>query len=187
MRTILFFLFFATITGITYCQMHFDDTLILTKALNIVKKPQQIVYVNSVKSLSRIPDHILDAINNQELLSKNSSYKESLWLTKSEKEYLIENFSKGAIWNSGLFPNSKLINEDSIWTFLRPARAEDNMIIPQAYVYIFTHPIFIRDRTICLVRMTALCGKECGKTRISFYKKMEKEWIEWIILESGEY
>ena len=188
--------------GVTYGQVSQDDTAILLKAFRQITTQRQIVYVDSVNANKSVPERLKDAFQKGTVTDKRQG--NSITLTKAEQNYLLSQLGQQMVWSDSLFPNSKRINADSMWTFLRQMNAQRVLSLNQAasqkdtvtiknlkyyypYVFIFAKPIYIRNNTVCLIAFSAMCGGNCGQTETSFYKKINNEWTKWIIVSAGDF
>ena len=188
--------------GATYGQVSQDDTTILLKAFRQVTKQGQIVYVDTVSAYNDSQGRLLKTIQNGSISDKRNG--NSLALTKAEQDHILTQLGQQTVWSDNLFPNSKRIDADSMWAFLRQMNAQRALSLNQAalqkdtvtikhlrydylYVFTFAKPIYIRDNTLCLIAFGAMCGGECGQTETSFYKKENNEWTKWIIVSAGDF
>ena len=186
----------------TYGQTDQDDTTILRKAFREVTSLRQIVYVDTVNSNRVVPDRLKEIIYKDMITDKQSG--NSLKLKKDEQDYLFSQLSLRTIWTDNIFTDSKLINSDSMWTYLsqenkkrivdmnQAVLSKDTLTLKKlqyyySYVFAFTKPIYIRDNTICLISFAGMCGIECGREETSFYKKENNEWTKWIIVSAGDF
>ncbi len=188
--------------GATYGQVSQDDTTILLKAFRQVTSQRQIVYVDTVNANSSVPERLKERLQKGTVTDKRQG--NSITLTKNEQDYLLSQLGQQTVWSDNLFPNSKRIHSDSMWTHLRQINAQRVLSLNQAalqkdsvtiknlrydypYVFTFAKPIYIRDNTVCLIAFGAMCGGDCGQTETSFYKKENNEWIKWIIVSAGDF
>lgn len=188
--------------GETYGQISQDDTTILLKAFRHVTTQRQIVYVDTVSTYKDSQDQLFKTIKNSSISDKRSG--NTLTLSKAEQDLILTQLRQQTVWSDNLFSNSKRIDADSMWTFLRQMNAQRVLSLNQAalqkdtmtiknlrydypYVFTFAKPIYIRDNTVCLISFGAMCGDNCGQTEPSFYKKENNEWIKWIIVSAGDF
>lgn len=188
--------------GTTYAQVSQDDTTILLKAFRQIIKQDQIVYVDTVNALNGSPDRLLKAIQNGKIIDKRNG--NALTLSKAEKAYILSQLRQQTVWSDNLFPNSKHIVADSVWSYLRQMNTQRAFMLDQAalqkdtmtiknlrykypYVFTFAKPIYLRDNTVCLIAFWATCGSQCGQTETSFYKKANNKWTKWIIVSASDF
>lgn len=190
--------------GSTYGQLSTVDTSILFKAFRQVSSQEQIVYIDTVNENASVPTRLKDIFQKGKVTDLWSG--NSITLKKSEQEYLLSQLGQRIVWNDNLFSNSKRIGLDSMWTFLKKKHTERISAFKQAtmnkdtltinelrklknypFVFTFAKPIYIRDNTVCLISFGAMCGRDCGQTETSFYKKVNKEWTKWIVVTAGEF
>lgn len=199
---VLQFALIFRISGQNICK---DDTIILFKAFREVSLQKTIVYVDTVNKDCKVPNLLKEVFQKNKIIDKgNSKPKNVLKLTKAEKNYLLTQIGQQIVWNNGLFPNSVRIDSDSMWTYLMRQKSikkasmsetilnHDTITFKELnrqynFVYIFTKPIYIRDNTICLITYSAMCGTDCGRSEISFYKKENNIWSKWLIVSAGDY
>lgn len=189
----------------TYGQVGREDTTILLKVFREVSIQELLVYVDKVNMQKSIPIRLKEFIQSGKLsnIRKNKSGTLSA-LTKAEKKYLLTNIKRKTNWPDNLFANSKRINADSLWTFLnqeninritninKAALNQDSLAYKKAtrqfpFVFVFTKPVYIRNNTICLISFAAMCGRDCGRDEISFYKKENNVWTKWIVVSAGDF
>lgn len=186
----------------TYGQVSQDDTTILLKAFRHVTTQRKIVYVDTVSAYNDSNGQLLKTIQNGTISDKING--NSLTLTKAEQNHILTQLGQQTVWSDNLFPNSKLIDTDSMWSFLIQMNAQLSLSLNQAvfqkdtltiknlryerpYIFAFAKPIYIRDKTVCLIAFGAMCGGECGETETSFYKKENNKWTKWIIVSAGVF
>ena len=186
----------------TYGQVSQDDTTILLKAFRQVTWQQPIIYVDIVNANSSVPERLREVFQKGTITDKRKG--NFITLTKTEQDYLLSQLGQQTVWSDNLFSNSKRIDTDSMWTYLRQMNAQRTLSINQAalkndtvlikklkydypYVFTFAKPIYIRNNTVCLIAFGAMCGGECGQTETSFYKKENNEWTKWIIVSAGDF
>ena len=186
----------------TYGQVSQDDTTILLKAFRQVTWQRPIIYVDIVNANSSVPERLREVFQKGTITDKRKG--NFITLTKTEQDYLLSQLGQQTVWSDNLFSNSKRIDTDSMWTYLRQMNAQRTLSINQAalkndtvlikklkydypYVFTFAKPIYIRNNTVCLIAFGAMCGGECGQTETSFYKKENNEWTKWIIVSSGDF
>lgn len=188
-----------------FCQTNIEDTIVLRKVFNEVSSQRQIAYVDSVNMNGYVPDVLMEAIQKGKITDTRKTRKpNSLTLTKAEQNYLLEQITQQTVWSDNLLADSRLIESDSMWVYLRQentkriaamnkaAMENDTLALKKArlnysYVFTFTKPVYIRDNTICLISFAAVCGTECGRNEISFYKKENNEWGKWIVISAGDF
>ncbi len=190
--------------GSTYAQLSIEDTTILCKAFRQITSKEQIVYVDTVNATGSVPTQLKEIFQKGKVTDKRLG--SSITLTKSEQEYLLSQLGQRIVWNDNLFEKGKRICSDSMWNFLGKLNAErvatinkasidkDSLTIKKLqqlknypFVFTFAKPIYIRDNSVCLISLGAMCGGDCGQTETSFYKKENGEWTIWIVVTSGVF
>jgi hypothetical protein len=130
---------------------------------------------------------------------------DSILLTAKEQTYLLQELKKPTItrFADSLFHDSKMVNTDSIFTFLHRKNRQvyDSLVatagFEAAVKYInskssyksfrFTRPLYIRNGTIMLFHFMWLTDTAGGETSLSFYKKENGQWTEWICVTGGAF
>jgi hypothetical protein len=189
----------------TYGQTNQQDTTILMKAFREITRQEQIVYVDTVDMKGYVPDDLKRAIKKGKITDERKTKPpNSLKLTKTEQNYLLERLGQQTVWADNLFTDGRCLNSDSMWIYLREENTKkiaainkavmvkDTLALKKAqskysYVFTFTKPVYIRDNTVCLISFAALCGQDCGQSEISFYKKINDEWVKWILVSSADF
>ncbi|WP_298509228.1 hypothetical protein [uncultured Kordia sp.] len=115
---------------------------------------------------------------------RNTKRTDSITLSSTEKKYLITELraSKNFEWN--LNRKNKLLvvenNESLAVHFL--AKNKNSLL------KIVSKPIFIRNNTIaCVYSADLCCGHIYGHTSLSFYKRINGKWTEWIVICQGDF
>jgi hypothetical protein len=192
-----------------FAQIDPDDTTIFRQIISHIRRSDPIVYVTNVPG-RRIPhdsntfvQHGLNTFIQRGIVFSFTK-EDSLLLTKTEDQYLRKQLSKKTKWPEELFRGSKGIPMDSMWSYLeqqgvikyekikkadstRDMAAINKLQRLYSYVFVFTKPIYIRNKTICLVSYAAMCGGDCGINGVTIYKKENNRWAEWIEVESGAF
>lgn len=159
----------------------------------------------------KINKNDLDKIKSN--LKKNTIYDISktrnqyfIELTKQERRYLLKQIeiARMPYWKDNLFPGSQLILEEDAFDFIKkttheylenynkPTNTEnDRMNLVKNYqrpnIYKFSKPIYLRNRSICLIYFSSICGNPCGFEELCFYKIINNAWTKWIVLKSNVY
>lgn len=186
----------------TYGQDIQNDTTILLNAFKKISSKEQIVYVDTVNPNSSGSDRLKELIKGGTFTDKRNDKR--IILNSTEQDYLLVELAKQVVWSDTLFANSKRIDADSMWTYLKQENKKLSDLRNQAalkmdtttykklqyehqYVFTFAKPIYIRNNTVCLINIKAICGSTCGQEETSFYKKENKKWIKWIEVSHGDY
>lgn len=187
----------------TFGQISKDDNAILNNIFKQVTINEFIVYVDTVNNTDFAAHYRLKDIINKGVITDRKQEK-TIILTKKEKKYLLLQLCEPTVWADSLFPNSKRIQSNEMWTYLSQENNKRREAINQAYlekdtlkikklrydytfVFSLLRPIYIRNNTVCLTSYSAMCGVDCGRTEISFYKKENNEWTKWIIISAGDF
>ncbi len=178
------------------------DTNLLYETMKIVNYNQPIVYIKSMSSFKN--SIYIDKINfgkfyetETDSISINPNTGEeiafvrdidSLILTDKEKKWIIEELGQTTEWENNLFTQSILVNDISEgFKEIENFKNNPNCTPIKGYKYVFTFskPIYIRNETISLVCISAMCGGSCGINDISFYRKKDGKWEKWIKIGGG--
>jgi hypothetical protein len=204
MKYILIIAFFI-LTAFTFGQVPPNDTIVIKDIFWRTTYNEPIVYTDKVEN--GVWDKLKKDLEKKNIIgSTSSNQNDSLKLTDKEQEYLIAQIEKNKafIWPDGLFKNSKRIELDSMWSFLKKERAryselrnkaaksKDTLMINQLknklpWVYTFTKPIYLRDNTICVLYFRKLCGQVEGSQDACICKKKNGKWEGWIFLSGGDW
>jgi hypothetical protein len=196
-------IFILTLTSIYLCsfgQTNVDEIAVLTEALKIVDYQEPIIYIKTLNK-NYESKYLTDKINRNSFYIREGDVidpitgivdsvgknLDSLILTETEVNYLIQVISEPINWEENLFNNSIAVNDQSeAWE--KYVEIRKNVKSKKAlYYFSFTKPIFIRNKTICLLAIAAICGGECGITNFSFYRKVNGKWGKWIRISGGEF
>ncbi|PQJ12625.1 hypothetical protein CJD36_002465 [Flavipsychrobacter stenotrophus] len=185
----------------SYGQINRDDTAVLRTFL----ESRPIVYVDTVDgSINDLTYRLNIMLAKAAITDIRTNNRNKLILTKTEKAYLRANVGKKTVWGKDLFPDAKCITSDSMRPYLRneiiTARVKiekalankDTVTLREiranrAYVFYFTKPIYLRNKTLCFITCVALCGPECGHSQTCFLKKENNEWHTLVVVSAGEF
>lgn len=199
----MFLLFSICISA--FGQSDQQDTVILLNAFRAFYRSGQIVYVDTVENCGFATERLKQAIKKGKLTAIGKTRKDNfIKLNRSERKYLLEQIKIKTIWDDNLFCDSKRICVDSLWTYLKKEKTKyyeelnrstlkkdsltyNKLKYKYPYVFSFKKPIFLKDKTICLISFTALCGNDCGRAEISFYKIQNNEWKKWFVFAAGAF
>lgn len=191
------------ISKITLSQDKVDEIEIVEQAISIEDSKLPIVYIKRSIDLKAPPKKLIDKIQNgifyeTESLGKtieNPSTGEitlfvklvdSLILSDEEKKVILNQLKISKSWDENLLENSiRVENLSDGYRMIK--RIKNSGSIEINYVFSFSVPIFLRENTICMLALTSLCGDDCGKTDISFYKRINNVWKKWISFYGVDY
>lgn len=204
---ILFLLFTCSFSSAA--QATPEEKMVLKEALNIVRYRTPVVYTKSIRTQTKESrQRIIEKIEKgkfYEAVPYNDSfsidpvtgetteyvrYVDSLILTSKEKQHLITDFGKSVRWEKGLFEHSIRVNDHKTgYKTIAVIKENPEKDQPGTFYYIFSfsRPVFIRDGTICLIAVGAICGGDCGIVNISFYRKTHGRWKRWVSVAGGEF
>ena len=135
--------------------------------------------------------------------TRNQSF---IILTKQEKKYLFQQLeiARRPYWKENIFPGSQLIIEEDAFNYIKkttqeylenynkPTNSEtDRMNLVKNYqrpnIFKFSKPIYLRNRSVCLIYFASICGNPCGFDELCFYKIANNTWTKWIVVKSNVY
>lgn len=192
-------------TFFTFGQSDRSELNFLEQLIRQSQPEGQIIYTDKISKVES--DKIKSRIKKTTIydISTNRNQK---WiaLTRKEKKYIFDELEliKKPFWNNNLFPASRLIKEDEVNSYLKKTTQEylenynnpsntgaDRMTMVKNYqkptVFKFTNPIYLRNRTYCLLYYSLVCGFPCGFDELSFYKIENNTWTKWIVVSQNEY
>jgi hypothetical protein len=119
-------------------------------------------------------------------------------INKQIKQY------KDSVWPDSMFANSVCIPKDSMFIYANRATKANIEKHNQAvlhkdvqspyyknqtytWVYGFSKPIYLNGDNICLIYNMAICGNDCGRDEVAFYKKQNGVWKKWVIIGLGDF
>ena len=161
-----------------------EDTTTLTFLNNVIIRKND---TSSIYYTDKVNAGMYDYMMKKSLVKRTikdigNATNDKLILTSEEVTYLKQHLitAKDKIWSDNLFINSSRISVDSTNSFLIQNRNRD--------LYLFSQPIFIRNKTIALFYEVHLCcGDIYGSVDLSFYKKNRDVWQRWIRVDGGAF
>jgi hypothetical protein len=181
------------------------DSLVLNTIYSEIRKAQPFGVINYGEKLpTQAIRNIIKSISKRKIISESAKpTKDSIWLTSIEIKYLQQQLEKlyHFIWRDEIFPNSKRHPTDSLEsvvhhlnkTLLDSSKLlKDSASIGKFYsshrqfsLFNFSKPIFIRKNTIFLLFFLWFNGTNSGSDGLFFYKKKDKVWKKWIVVQQG--
>ena len=135
--------------------------------------------------------------------TRNQNY---IIFTKQEKKYLFQQLEIASrpCWKETIFPGAQLILEEDALNYIKKTTQEylenfnkptntenDRMNLIKNYqrptIFKFSKPIYLRNRSICLVYFASICGNPCGFEELCFYKIANNTWSKWIVVSSRQF
>ena len=135
--------------------------------------------------------------------TRNQNY---IIFTKQEKKYIFQQLEIASrpCWNETIFPGAQLILEEDALNYIKKTTQEylenfnkptntenDRMNLIKNYqrptIFKFSKPIYLRNRSICLVYFASICGNPCGFEELCFYKIANNTWSKWIVVSSRQF
>jgi len=165
----------------------------------------QIIYTDKI-SKGDI-DNIKSHLKSKTLFDVSHTINQnSVTLTRQEIKYIsdqLESFSYD-LWQENLFSGAKLIKESDVMSFIKktnqvylenynnPNNTEtDRMTMVKNYqrpnVFKFSKPIYLRNKSLCLIYFSSVCGNPCGFDELCFYKIENSTWTKWVVVNSKQY
>lgn len=165
----------------------------------------QITYTDKISKVEL--DKIKSRLNKSTIYDLSSTRNQN-WITlnRQEKKYLFEQLEivNNPLWKENLFPGSRLIKEDEVLSYIKKTTQdylenynnpnnteEDKMKLVKNYqrpnVFKFSRPVYLRNRSFCLIYFSSICGNPCGFDELCFYKIENNTWTKWVVVNSNEY
>ena len=135
--------------------------------------------------------------------TRNQNY---IIFTKQEKKYIFQQLEIASrpCWKENIFPGSQLILDEDALNYIKKTTQEylenfnkptntdnDRMNLIKNYqrptIFKFSKPIYLRNRSICLIYFTSICGNPCGFEELCFYKIANNTWSKWIVVSSRQF
>ena len=185
-----------------------SDPSELNFLVGLVRQSQpegQIIYTEKISKNEA--DKIKSRLNKSTIYDISSTRNQNwITLTRKEKKYLFEQLeiSTRSSWKENLFPDSKLIKEDEVQSYIKKSTQEylenynnpnntetDRMTLVKNYqkptVFKLSKPVYLRDRSYSLIFLSFICGNPCGFDELCFYKIENNTWTKWIVVNFNEY
>jgi len=191
-------------SNLCWAQVQPDDTLIIGDLIRIKQKGKIYYCEGAFGGVSGIIKEKLKLDTIWDF--GKTTEKDAIILSQEEKKYIQEQHEKNSSysWPDSLFFNSERVSKDSVSDHLHKRRRVVTEQLDEAYkskdkkriekmkrqrpwVSFFSKPIYIRDRTVCLIETANLCGNSCGDYETRFYKRENGQWRKWVrnTLEHG--
>ncbi len=113
--------------------------------------------------------------------SKDSSLDECITkfynkLTNEEATFVNSELKKevNKKWTSTTLPKSKIIED----TLLKNKNRDDFVKETQHNLFVISHPIFLRNKTYCVIYDETICGNICGQGALILFAKENGKWIK---------
>ena len=171
-----------------------NPTAIIESIIRAKQDTANIFYYDSVATSYRVDDIKTNlAKKTFKCLWKDSTANNSISLTKAEQKYIFNQLDSlhNLVWTANLFTNSTRVSHDSLGTIVFNEIEKANRLVWTAksgkQIWEFTNPIFLRQNSICLLFTLYICGGECGRDELCFYKNINGNWKKWITVSSGVF
>lgn len=171
-----------------------NPTVIIEAIIRAKQDTAHIFYYDSVATSYRIDDIKTNLANRTiKSLCKDTTANNSITLTKAEQKYIFNQLDSlcNLVWTTNLFTNSKRVSHDSLGTIVFKEIEKANRLGWEAksgkQIWEFTNPIFLRQNSIFLLFTLYICGGECGRDELCFYKNINGNWKKWIVVSSGVF
>ena len=197
------FILFSVGCGL-YGQNDRSEMNFLERLIRQAQPDGQIVYTDKISKSDL--DKIKLRLKNNTIYDCSSQNQNSIILTRLEKKSLLDQFEfpNDPYWQENLFPGSKLIKEEEVMSYIKkttqdylenynnPNNTEvDKMALVKTYqrpnVFKFSRPVYLRNRTLCLLFFSSVCGNPCGFDELCFYKIDNNIWTKWVVVNSNQY
>ncbi len=149
---------------------------------NDVRKCHTFLYSDIIDDYTNERVQDLFEINSVIYSNKDTLNADKIIFTLAEKNYVIKELQKlnHQKWPDAIFPKSKVITFNHIDSIQKSINAKkvDPLLRLCYTVYIFSHPIFLRENSICLFYSgkTNFAVKD-GEFRL--YKKQGSDWVKF--------
>ncbi len=196
---------FFTLIKVSYAQSDRSELIFLEGLIRNYQPEGKIIYTDKINKDD------LDKIKSK--IKKNTIYDISktrnqnfIVLTRQEKKYLFQQLelARRPYWKENIIPGSQLIIEEDAFNYIkkttqeylenynRPTNTEnDRMNLVKNYqrpnIFKFSKPIYLRNRSICLIYFASICGNPCGFEELCFYKIANNTWTKWIVINSSVF
>lgn len=196
---------FFTLIKVSYAQSDRSELIFLEGLIRNYQPEGKIIYTDIINKDD------LDKIKSK--IKKNTIYDISktrnqnfIVLTRQEKKYLFQQLelARRPYWKENIIPGSQLIIEEDAFNYIkkttqeylenynRPTNTEnDRMNLVKNYqrpnIFKFSKPIYLRNRSICLIYFASICGNPCGFEELCFYKIANNTWTKWIVINSSVF
>lgn len=192
-------------TFFTFGQSDRSELNFLEQLIRQSQPEGQIIYTDKISKGEH--DRIKSRIKKTTIydISTNRNQK-WITLTRKEKIYIFEQLEiiNKPFWKENLFPESRLIKDDEVNSYLKKTTQDylenynnpnntgtDRMTMVKNYqkpaVFKFAKPVYLRNRTLCLIYSSFICGNPCGFDELSFYKIENNTWTKWVVVSHNEY
>lgn len=158
-----------------------------------VQDTAHIFYYDSIATTYRVND-IKTVLANRTIKSirKDSTQNNSITLTKAEQKYIFNQLDEmhKMTWDKNIFTNSTRVTADSSSFYFNEISTSNRKgWNPKSgrQIWEITEPIYLRDNSYCLLFTLYICGGECGRDELCFYKNINGRWSKWITVSSGEF
>ncbi len=194
----LILLFFCLTANQLLSQVPESDAAFIEKILREKKPDGSIVYTNHIGETDA--QRILIKLKSEYFQSSDTKVN-PVTITKQERKILenqIKTLTK-PYWNANLFKESNVIEEENVMNYFRsvynhysetlsdPNNSQidkSNLLkeSPEPYVFEFTPPLYLKDKTVCMIFIKTLCGSNCGGSEMRFYKKVSNNWEQLAVV-----
>jgi hypothetical protein len=203
---VILFIFFVALATQTFCQDADMKNFILPQISKHVDS-EKLVYTERISEWA----YQLSKENmNKTLFVGDATATKELRFSKKEKEFILSQIKlcTRPYWPDSFFNYSKRIKLDSVSQYFKTKLDAKRRIFPlidspgysrafwlalirelnrRDWVFSFSKPIYLRNNTLALLYLQAVCGFGCGYEELVLYRKSGGEWKKWTYVFQGAY
>lgn len=193
----LIIIFFILVSNQTaWSQVPLEDATFLEKIIREKKSSGEIVYTNHLSGPDGVM--ILHKLKSPQIHSAESE-SNFIELSRNERKQLEMQIKElvQPFWNRNLFRSCQMIEHVNVQAYFKsvynhysetlsnPNNSQldkSNLLkeTPQPFVFEFTPPLYLRNKTVCLLFMKTVCGVNCSSSELTFFKKENDKWVKWV-------
>jgi hypothetical protein len=182
-----------------------EDILFVEKLIREQQPEGKIIYTDKLNSNEIFKIKLRLKSETIQSIGKDTR-QNSVVLSRLERKEIARQFDLlcSPFWSDNLFNDSKLVPIENLWPYFKTVYQEyseslsnpnssetDRSNLVKNYqrpsVFQFSPPIYLKDKTICLIYVRSLCGNPCGVGELAFYKKENGQWNKWVVVSVDNY
>ncbi len=187
MKRLLYFILFLHLANPTFSQSDSATVKIIDDAIRSRNGDDVIIYVDSAFSYS---GQLNPLVRKGGISGYYKEQKTRIALKRSELKLINSQFKikNRFVWPSNMFANSFRISLDSIQNIFAESGSP---VFSEKYqtrrFFLFTEPVFIRNKTIAVFRLAEMFGRSSGNDLFYFYKKSNGVWRHYMVCGLGAW
>ena len=176
-------MYFRIIIG---CLLACSSTIVLAQQNKAdVQEHEYYEFFDSVSRPTQITRFVLESESGRFDISDNSDVNyHKLFDTifdKNDSAFLEYQVSRASHfnWGSGMIPGSKVVSTSDLNSIFQGdfnGWERFNKLFGADGYWVYSVPLFSKDKTTCVVRYSNYCGERCGAGYIYYYKKIAGKW-----------